>query len=145
MKYILAVAVVILGLSSFGVKPISASAPTIEVGKVEFIEIINIGGFNYELPPNITTHTRRVLIDLIKCESGGNPKVINPQDTDGTASIGLLQFKPSTYKTAGGKDIMNGQEQLNVFLDWYGDGKSVYWWQHQFPACSQRHNYWLNI
>lgn len=31
------------------------------------------------------------------CESRTNPKALNPKDTDGTRSVGLLQFKDKTF------------------------------------------------
>lgn len=37
------------------------------------------------------------LAKLELCESSGNPEAINEVDLDGTASYGLLQFKPSTF------------------------------------------------
>lgn len=36
--------------------------------------------------------------DLVKCESTNNELAINRKDTDGTASFGLLQWKPETFR-----------------------------------------------
>lgn len=34
---------------------------------------------------------------LIMCESGGNPAALNPADTNGRASLGLVQFQQATW------------------------------------------------
>ena len=48
----------------------------------------------------------KIMRDLIQCESGGNPKAINPYDLDKTASYGILQFKPQTlYSQFPSKEI----------------------------------------
>lgn len=39
---------------------------------------------------------KKILPDLIFCESTNRPYVVNPVDRDGTPSLGLLQFKPET-------------------------------------------------
>lgn len=38
----------------------------------------------------------KILPDLISCESRGKTTALNPVDLDGTASYGLLEFKPRT-------------------------------------------------
>lgn len=78
---------------------------------------------------------------LEHCESSGNPEAINPEDTDGTPSYGLLQFKPSTfvafsrvYKMTG--ELMDPEAQRAIVRRMMGDA-SVNWHQ-QFPACVRR-------
>ncbi len=36
--------------------------------------------------------------DLVMCESSNNELAINRKDSDGTASFGLLQWKPETFR-----------------------------------------------
>lgn len=110
----------------------------------------------YGIPRGLPAKTERILIDLIKCESQGNPNALNEVDRDGTASYGLLQFKPATlhavvtqYKILPDieKDeilnvIYDGDLQIRAFLAYYGDGQPISWWQQQFPACSKKYNYW---
>lgn len=58
---------------------------------------------------------------LAHCESGGNPKAINPDD-GGSRSVGLLQFKDGTYKAFTNRyklpykpeDIWNGDKQREL-------------------------------
>lgn len=117
-------------------------------------EPINPTHIPYVLPAKVV----RILTDLIRCESHGNEHALNAVDRDGTASYGLLQFKPDTLymvvKQYGlmpdieRDEIMNvmydGDLQVRAFVAWYGDGKPVSWWQQQFPACSLRYGYWLD-
>lgn len=49
-----------------------------------------------EYSPEPPYSQQKFLDALIRCESGGNPNAINPKDRDGTPSLGVLQFKPST-------------------------------------------------
>lgn len=112
----------------------------------------------YELPCETDRKTEIIITDLIRCESGGKEKAINEVDRDGTASYGLLQFKPSTLLGAIRQfklmpdledgEIMNvmliGDLQIRAFIGMYGGGKPVEWWAQQFPACSKKHKYWLN-
>src|SRR3990167_1725133 len=43
------------------------------------------------------------IVSVARCESGnknnpfGNPKALNPKDSDGTRSVGILQFKDKTF------------------------------------------------
>lgn len=97
-----------------------------------------------------------ILNDLIKCESRGNQTALNKVDRDGTASFGLLQFKPDTFygvlkqyidptitRDEAVALIYNGDIQVRAFIVWYGNGKPVEWWAQQFPACSKLYGYWL--
>lgn len=82
------------------------------------------------------------LAALVQCESGGNPKAINPKDRDGTPSYGLLQFKPSTFRAfakAYGITgvLMNADAQRAIVRKMMND-KSVNWLQ-QFPDCVKNH------
>lgn len=110
---------------------------------------------SYTIPEDASPKVKRILKDLIKCESGGNPRALNKVDRDGTSSYGLLQFKPSTFLMAlklikpdatyqeAFNSIYNGDLQVKAWIAWYGDGKPVSWWRQQFPACSKKFNYWL--
>jgi hypothetical protein len=117
---------------------------------------------SWSLPPYLTGVPRdRIMPNLISCESGGDPMAINPVDRDGTASIGLLEFKPetlytnaikygllssSTPKSEIMKVIYNAQLQIDVASymienNWH----SVSWWAQQFPSCAKKHNYWQQV
>lgn len=78
---------------------------------------------------------------LVTCESGGRPGAINPMDRDGTASYGLLQFKPSTfaayskrYKIPG--QLMDPVAQRSITLRMMDD--PTVRWQNEFPACVRK-------
>jgi len=78
------------------------------------------------------------LSKLIQCESTGNPHAVNPKDLDGTASYGLLQFKPSTFEMFSKKygiagELMDGEAQKKIVRAMMDD-TSVRW-HRQFPAC----------
>ena len=80
---------------------------------------------------------RRLLL-LRKCESGDNPKALNPADTNGKRSSGLYQFQDTTWEATikryklEGTDIWNGQhQQVAVEAMWYG-GENFY---NHFPTC----------
>jgi hypothetical protein len=55
------------------------------------------------------------------CESGINSKALNPKDSDGTRSVGLLQFKDKTFygwaKLAGieNASIWNPIQQIILY------------------------------
>jgi hypothetical protein len=111
----------------------------------------------YKIPDNLDPKTRQILTDLIHCESRGNSNALNPIDKDGTASHGLLQFKPSTFISAikivdptfDASTVMEAlydpNLQIKAFLAYYGDGKPISWWSRQFPACSKQYGYWLDF
>lgn len=104
-----------------------------------------------EPPPVVETKVTEPFVEfLVKCESGGNERAINPLDKDGFPSWGLLQFKPDTlfgyvnkYKTLPDierQEIMNvifdGELQLRVLAEMLKDPE-VDWYQ-EFPACYRR-------
>jgi len=93
-----------------------------------------------EEDPAIATERSAWLGALEWCESQGNPKAINPRDSDGTPSYGLLQFKPSTYAEfaklyglASTTDYMNPIEQIQIVEHMIIDNRVNL--HHQFPAC----------
>lgn len=59
--------------------------------------------------------TMEWLEKISMCESSNNPKAINLKDRDGTASYGLLQFKPNTFREYAEKYGIIGKE---ADLDW---------------------------
>lgn len=86
---------------------------------------------------------------LIWCESHGNPNAINKIDRDGTASYGILQFKPSTFQYYADRygievpvpiktenSFMNPKVQIQIVEQMIlrGDVK----WSQQFPSCTQK-------
>lgn len=80
---------------------------------------------------------------LMQCESGIRKTAVNPVDRDGTASIGLLQFKQGTfdyytkqYGILG--DILDGTSQVSIVQYWILHPGTVDWtWQ--FPDCVKKY------
>jgi hypothetical protein len=97
-----------------------------------------------EIPREVVYQTpdREVWLDaLIMCESGGNPGAVNPLDLDGTASYGLLQFKPSTFdmyqKRYGIEgELMDPEAQKSIVRRMMDD--DVVRWQNEFPDCVRK-------
>ena len=82
------------------------------------------------------------LSKLMDCESGIYAGAINPKDLDGTASLGILQFKPQTFKHYSEKydidaDLMNADAQVQIVTHWILNPGEVEWSQ-QFPACTDK-------
>jgi len=78
---------------------------------------------------------------LERCESSGNPKAINPKDTDGTPSYGSFQFKPSTFKMYSKRygvegQLMDRSAQREIVVNMLDD-KAVRW-RNEFPACVKK-------
>lgn len=75
-----------------------------------------------EMHADVTGTDIAKILSMIKGESGGNPKAVQPgSDPDGDGSgpaIGLLQYKRGTYKayTMGG-NIMGGTNQLRALFN----------------------------
>ena len=100
---------------------------------------------------------RGIMTDLLRCESGFNPNAVNPKDLDGTASLGLAQFKPSTLYTQGKRfgvltDIEES-EVMNIIFDpaiqiavaskMVEEGwQSQRFWMSQFPGCAKIYRFW---
>lgn len=100
---------------------------------------------------------KRILTNLARCESSMDPHVINPIDRDGTPSLGLFQYKPSTLyavikKYDASADI-EPEEIMNVIYDpviqikatsaWVAENyKQRSFWQNQFPDCGNRYKFW---
>lgn len=117
-------------------------------------QIANEHKVEYTAPvAEVEPHPQQEFIDfLVDCESGGDPKAINPLDRDGTPSWGLLQFKPDTLfyyirkynilKDIERQEIMNvifdGDLQVRVLEEMLPDSE-VDWYQ-EFPTCYRR---WL--
>jgi hypothetical protein len=93
------------------------------------------------------------LIDkLCHCESGCNSQAVNPMDTDGTASWGMFQFKPSTWRLYVKKydlflwqnfddadwwnTMMSGELQRIVVEKMFRD-PDVRLATREFPGCSK--------
>ena len=80
----------------------------------------------------------RRLALLRRCESGDNPKALNPSDTNYKRSVGLYQFQDATWAATikrynlQGTDIWNGEHQhIAVKAMWYGK-ENFY---GHFPTC----------
>lgn len=87
----------------------------------------------------VTETPAEVWLDKLEnCESGRDPKAVNPEDSDGTPSYGILQFKPSTfelfskaYKIPG--ELMDPKAQRAIVLRMMKDPSVE--WETQFPKC----------
>ena len=101
------------------------------------------------------------MADLSFCESGFNENALNKKDLDGTASYGLMQFKPSNLLLYGRKygilpdiepaEIQNiiydGELQLRIAAEMIkNEGHKEKWWLQQFPGCFLKYkNKWINL
>ena len=83
-----------------------------------------------------------LLAELELCESSGNIKAINPKDTDGTPSYGILQFKISTLKMYAERygfvytDVWDYELQRVVFARMLEDPRVNF--AREFPACYKK-------
>lgn len=82
------------------------------------------------------------LKDLEQCESSGNPEAVNEVDRDGTASYGLLQFKPGTFaffaKAYGIEgELMDPDAQRAIVRRMMKDPSID--WEWQFPDCVKKY------
>ena len=73
------------------------------------------------------------LFCLIRCESGGNPEKINPNDM-GTPSYGLLLYKLPTWNRYCVGDIMNGEDQIKCAQKMLQEPNG---WRHWYN-CAQK-------
>lgn len=71
-------------------------------------------------------------VNIAVCESGLNPKAKNEKDTDGLPAFGLYQFKETTFKNAGGKDIWDWKEQTQITMRMLKNNKWKSW-----PMCTK--------
>ncbi len=77
------------------------------------------------------------------CESGGHPGSLNAKDRDGTASYGILQFKPGTfygYAKRYGVPVTNYKDpgqQESVLTEMILHAEQIDW-HHQFPDCTRK-------
>lgn len=95
--------------------------------------------------------------NMTACESSGDQSVINPEDLDGTASYGLWQFKPDTFRGFVRKydlwdheawdeadwqnNLMSGHHQ-SIVIDHMLRDPDLGWktWRYSlFPDCIHRH------
>lgn len=64
------------------------------------------------------------LIDVMYCESGGDPNAYNPR----TGDSGLFQYQPDTYyRIFGGTDIWNPWEQIEITARAFASGYADHW------------------
>lgn len=91
------------------------------------------------------TYTRSIdewIYKLGMCESGNNPKALNPKDTDGTPSKGKFQFKDSTFNWLSKKyniattSIWNADEQEQILRRMIEDDDIDL--SRQFPDCVRK-------
>ena len=63
------------------------------------------------------------LIDVMLCESGGDPAAVNPA----TGDSGLFQYNPGTWASWGGGDIWNPYEQIELTAWAFSVGRADHW------------------
>lgn len=68
------------------------------------------------------------LIDVMMCESGGNPHAVNPQ----TGDSGLFQYQPSTFWTFSGMsgisgDLWDPYVQIEMTAWAFANGYADHW------------------
>ena len=63
------------------------------------------------------------LIDVMLCESGGDPYAVNPV----TGDSGLFQYNPGTWYSWGGGDIWNPYEQIEMTAWAFSQGLADHW------------------
>lgn len=129
-KIILIATIILIVLATIGLFPRTAHEA----------EISTLGPVFTALEPRVFIPTpRSIWLDkLVMCESGGDPNAINPIDLDGTASLGLLQFKVGTflmyldrYEMEG--ELMDGEVQKAIVRRMMDDPKVR--WENEFPDC----------
>lgn len=93
--------------------------------------------------PQLSYQQQAWLGALEWCESQGKPTAVNPKDSDGTPSYGLLQFKPgsyayfaSLYGLASTTNYRDPDEQEQIVTDMILSGKVNL--HGQFPACTTK-------
>ncbi len=90
----------------------------------------------------ISTPLDTYLDRLEICESGGNPKALNPKDLDGTPSKGAFQFKDTTFTYFSRKygikttSIWNREEQRSLVKRMATDPQVNM--KRQFPDCVRK-------
>lgn len=101
-----------------------------------------VGAEAPKMTPEETLNLKMVdwLNRLSYCESGHNNKAVNPYD-GGSRSVGLLQFKDSTWKYYSthyrlgytAEDIWNGDKQIHMALLMLKENTKN---QHQWHNCA---------
>jgi hypothetical protein len=67
---------------------------------VPVLAAATIGGSLAAAAPASAAHSDAMLSKIIRCESGGNPRVVNS-----IGAGGLFQFLPPTWHSVGGKGL----------------------------------------
>lgn len=147
----LLVYLLVLGLAYgwllFDIKPLKTAAE--EVGAMNHTPEAQIALFWADSPQKPWVYK------MVECESSFNPNAINPKDSDGTASFGILQFKPPTFRYFVMKynlfnwreweeadwrnALMSDTHQLIVFKKMISDPEVNL--KKQFPACIKKNGY----
>lgn len=83
------------------------------------------------------------LAHLMTCESGINKNAVLKVDLDGTPSLGILQFKQSTFDAykkqyAFTGEIFDGTTQVAIVTEWILHPGSIDW-RWQFPDCVKKY------
>lgn len=62
------------------------------------------------------------MLNIAACESGFNPRAVNP-----AGYYGLFQFSPSTFRANGGTDIWDPVQQSNITATMLAHGQARQW------------------
>lgn len=146
-------------ISSVAALALAGATTASPVATTQFEENGGIPGDRIEVE-GLDRRTRAILEQLVACESGGDPYAVNPEDLDGTASYGCLQFKPSTLLFFGRKygvipEGIEDEEIMNLIFDCElqvavasrmieDRGAQRSFWKTQFPGCSEKNGFWEN-
>lgn len=118
-------------LSWLLIRPLSAKESLNETKEVQTIVYVE--------KPHLSSAQIIWLARLMDCESGINANAINPIDLDGTASLGILQFKTGTFNTWAQKykieeELMSPEAQVSIVTQWILNPGTVDW-TNEFPGC----------
>lgn len=133
LKHIIGLAALAAAFTTIFLVPLIANGEP----KVEIVTVTE-----YVEKPTLTPSQVLWLARLMQCESGIKTSAINPNDLDGTPSLGILQFKIGTFDHYKAKygitgDIMQGEPQIAIVSEWILRPGEVDW-TRQFPACVQK-------
>jgi hypothetical protein len=96
----------------------------------------------YVQQPSLTPAQIIWLARLMQCESGMRAEALNPFDTNGLPSRGILQFQDATFAAYTAKyeiptTTPTHEAQVEIVAEWLLNPGTVTW-GNQFPACVRK-------
>lgn len=143
IKYLCACLAVLVAISLLSLpdKPIRVAGDTTEATttpQIVRVQPITPSPKSFEL-----SRAQKAWLGALEwCESNGVEAAINPKDVDGTPSLGLLQFKPSTFRSfsklygIAATSTMNADIQEEIVTQMILRGGVN--WRKQFPVCTSK-------